>query len=399
MSKIENNSTKVIVLRDLKFIKTFTINEFKECFGLKRIDIKRHPKGFLYFPFRHVIGICVINSLPKEPLISIVVDKYGVLHYLLHEADDIQDSYKISIKNNIYIDTDDNIPPHSFINSEKTTDYKTKIIVPQSNYDIKNDNRFLLPFIKGTKIGFVNKNANIVIPALYQFVLDDFYNEKSLVRVGETYGVAFERKTSTPAIYLRERYGLLKSNGEFLFPIEYEDIKMPIFSNRIVLHSFGKGYAVIDLNGSFIVPFGKYNYIDGYDTGLARVKLGKNTNGKKEFENMWGIIDENGTEVLQPIYTNIWNFYNKSLEYTRVESDEKIFEFHFSKRQLMPNGYQRAKEDEIKRNTDNYRTLQNYRESTYNEYNGSYAQDIINYSDQDIDDAFDGDPDAYWNID
>lgn len=38
-------------------------------------------------------------------------------------------------------------------------------------------------------------------------------------------------------------------------------------------------------------------------------------------------------------------------------------------------------------------------ERTYENYNGSYAQDVEGWSDQDIDDVFDGDPDAYWNID
>ena len=41
-----------------------------------------------------------------------------------------------------------------------------------------------------------------------------------------------------------------------------------------------------------------------------------------------------------------------------------------------------------------------YEESrTFGNYSGSYAQDVEGYSDQDIDDIFDGDPDAYWNID
>ena len=35
----------------------------------------------------------------------------------------------------------------------------------------------------------------------------------------------------------------------------------------------------------------------------------------------------------------------------------------------------------------------------YGNYAGSYAQDVMGYSDEDIDDAFEGDPDAYWNID
>ena len=38
-------------------------------------------------------------------------------------------------------------------------------------------------------------------------------------------------------------------------------------------------------------------------------------------------------------------------------------------------------------------------ESTYERYNGSYAQDVEGWSDQDINEVFDGDPDAYWNID
>jgi hypothetical protein len=42
---------------------------------------------------------------------------------------------------------------------------------------------------------------------------------------------------------------------------------------------------------------------------------------------------------------------------------------------------------------------ESYEQATYENYNGSYAQDIEGWSDQDIDDVFDGDPDAYWNID
>lgn len=38
-------------------------------------------------------------------------------------------------------------------------------------------------------------------------------------------------------------------------------------------------------------------------------------------------------------------------------------------------------------------------EQTYGRYNGSYAQDEMGYSDDDIDTIFDGDPEAYWNID
>lgn len=36
---------------------------------------------------------------------------------------------------------------------------------------------------------------------------------------------------------------------------------------------------------------------------------------------------------------------------------------------------------------------------TYDRFNGSYAQDVMGYSDDEIDIMFDGDPDVYWNID
>ena len=49
-------------------------------------------------------------------------------------------------------------------------------------------------------------------------------------------------------------------------------------------------------------------------------------------------------------------------------------------------------------NTRQYNEDETYG-SHYEEYAGTYAQDVMGYSDDVIDDAFDGDPDAYWNID
>ena len=40
-----------------------------------------------------------------------------------------------------------------------------------------------------------------------------------------------------------------------------------------------------------------------------------------------------------------------------------------------------------------------YERPSYGRYAGTYAQDEAGYSDDDIDTIFDGDPDAYWNID
>lgn len=42
---------------------------------------------------------------------------------------------------------------------------------------------------------------------------------------------------------------------------------------------------------------------------------------------------------------------------------------------------------------------ENEEEHTFERYSGSYSQDEMGYSDDDIDTIFDGDPLAYWNID
>jgi hypothetical protein len=51
-----------------------------------------------------------------------------------------------------------------------------------------------------------------------------------------------------------------------------------------------------------------------------------------------------------------------------------------------------------KLNVLNGNTINNFKKKN-GEFAGSYAQDVMGYSDEDIYDAFEGDPDAYWNID
>ncbi len=48
---------------------------------------------------------------------------------------------------------------------------------------------------------------------------------------------------------------------------------------------------------------------------------------------------------------------------------------------------------------DDYYDCQYDDDPTYERYSGSYAQDEMGYSDDEIDTIFEGDPDAYWNID
>ena len=71
--------------------------------------------------------------------------------------------------------------------------------------------------------------------------------------------------------------------------------------NPIVLQLPQGLYGVITIDGSIVVPFGKYDLIEEFCLGVSRVKIGKDTNGIIDSNCKWGIIDTNGDELLPVI--------------------------------------------------------------------------------------------------
>ena len=100
------------------------------------------------------------------------------------------------------------------------------------------------------------------------------------------------------------------------------------YGNTRVVHS-GKGkWAVLDNESAEIVPFGRYSWIDGFDHGLARVKVFD----KEHHRFKWGIIDKQGEEVLPPEFDEIWNFLGKGRSDTRVVKDGIFHQFDLNDR-------------------------------------------------------------------
>lgn len=66
---------------------------------------------------------------------------------------------------------------------------------------------------------------------------------------------------------------------------------------------------------------------------------------------------------------------------------------------VMAHAYSNVVMDKIEECLKHGLTGNDYEEETYDKYNGAYAQDIAGYDDDTIDTAFEGDPEAYWNID
>lgn len=140
-------------------------------------------------------------------------------------------------------------------------------------------------------------------------------------------------------------------------------------------------------DGSPILAGKEYQWISGKDsdTGLSRVKT---------IDGKWGIIDEDGKEVLKAEYDSIWKFEGKQRFDTKVIKDGIELCFNLITLEFIEEeeGDEEYYEDET--------SFPDYEEERhFGRYAGSYAQDDMGYSDEEIDSIFDGDPSAYWNID
>jgi len=206
----------------------------------------------------------------------------------------------------------------------------TRYLVPADSYDISTDKRMLIPFTNGDKIGFVNHGGEIVVNPQYAIYYGECYDETDYIRVAliEPYGVTHSDRSVTA--YYRYLYGLMDYSGKLIFPMEYHDIK-PSFGNKrlyTVANKSGK-YAVMNVDGEEIVLYGRYDYIGGFDNGLARIKIGKTSNGKVNSDSKWGLINERGEEVLPVEYDNIWNFYGKGRTSTNIVKGGEVTLYHF----------------------------------------------------------------------
>lgn len=280
-------------------------------------------------------------------------------------------------------------------NWEKLKEEKVKIISTVDSYNVANDSRLLIPFMplnnkegKTNKRGLIDRDGNVILEPIYDIILDDCYSQNDLIRVGVLFPYGYPKKDGEVTSYLRYKYKVVDTKGNLILNQEFDGILVSTDKEIITVHDRGKGYAVYDREGHEIVPFGRYDWIDGFDWGLARVKQGKRTNAIKDTDNKWGIIDTQGNVVLPLEYNDIWNFYGKKRSNTKAEKNGEFETISFFK--LLHKSFVSSNDTDSNDDHDYDR---------YGEYAGSYAQDVMGYSDDLIDDAFEGDPEAYWNID
>ncbi len=192
--------------------------------------------------------------------------------------------------------------------------------------------------------------------------------------------------------------GICDGLGEDLLGLEFLIITPPFMTDKHVFVLQNKNYewGVVNLDDPYhpqiIVPFGTYKYIWGFDSNHSLVSS-KDIGKPGTFEGR-GIINSSGDIVVGfKEYKDIWNFYNNRSGLIKAETfDGRTVNL------LKRNPTQKAVNGIVYPAKSHYAEEPIY-SASFSKYGGSYAQDVAGLSDDIIDDAFDGDPEAYWNID
>ena len=79
-----------VIFDGLTYICTYSVEAFKDLVHCKKLYVKAHPNTKqLYFTYGANIGFVSLKRIPKEPVISIVVNSSGKIFPLLMEKSDI----------------------------------------------------------------------------------------------------------------------------------------------------------------------------------------------------------------------------------------------------------------------------------------------------------------------
>lgn len=220
--------------------------------------------------------------------------------------------------------------------------------------------------VLGGKWGYININKEDVLPAEYNFIGKRSENY-SVIRKDKSWGlfnmVSHEVKMTEVSSYLGPcNDGLCRINVGGTYDQE---------TNRI---SCGKwGYLDPD-KGIVIKP--EYSMAKSFHEGMAAVMI----------EDKWGFINSNGDLIVPCVYDKLISSYYDGKG--GLLKGDKIFIFDKDGK-IVSSHNQRDDDD------DNYGDYHDYDDGpSYDEYGGPGG-----YSDETIDDAFDGDPDLLWNID
>lgn len=251
----------------------------------------------------------------------------------------------------------------------KYSQYGVRVSVLIGNHNMDKDDRFLVPFItRQRKWGLMNRKGELVVNPVYDAICNDCQTKDDLIIVGLLHPYAFSKEDGTIDARVKYHYGLIRTDGTTFLNVKYNSVTL----GSLITVIGDDGCFAMDYTGKVIIPKGRYAWMDGFDDGLARVN--KTIEGKTK----WGIIDCNGEEVVPLDYDKIWNFYGKNMDGTNFEKDGQKYYLKFDL--LRPFEYQKKYEL-------TERQIRQREKGAWDEAKDMWL------------DAFEGDPDNYWNID
>ncbi len=207
------------------------------------------------------------------------------------------------------------------------------ILVDIREYSLQKDKRFLVPYMiyvhNEIRYGFVDKDGNIIVDAIYDKVFDNFYLESDLVRVGKRFVINFGTEKK-PKNYTYFYCGVINAKGEELIPCnKYRELYFTE-DNLLIAHGerMGRECALIDLNGNEIIPYNRFSDIYHFVNGFARAKT---------LEEKWIVIDLSGNAIIQEGEVDwIWNLSN-GYPHIVVEKNKRKFQIPFETLQKRQN--------------------------------------------------------------
>lgn len=216
---------------------------------------------------------------------------------------------------------------------------------------------------KNNKYGYINDRGQIIIPLKYDKAVE-FCNGTAIVGVNTH---EWDDKDTF-------KYTIIDIMGNELCPCRFDHIE-PTNVNSVFRIFEDNRVGLIDNHGHIIVDV-RYNRIEDFSEGLA-VVINTSTYDKWIYDDLndfhvestidqCGYIDMDGKMVIPQIYSKASPFINGLASVETEDGDM----YQLDKQGTI------LKQDKIKSN----------------EYND-------NLQENDIEDAFDGHPDAYWNID
>jgi hypothetical protein len=218
---------------------------------------------------------------------------------------------------------------------------------------------------KNPKGGFINYQGDYIISPKWccGFNFGWFDPTNSCPKVSSSEGLIAVRGKNN-------RWGYIDKKGKVQIPLRWIEARS-FHEGRAAVKGLNGRYGFVDYRGNIVCTC-KWAKVNDFHEGLARVY--------DDYLGKYGYIDYEGELVISCNYNSGSDFCNG------LASVERYGEYF-----AIDGGGNRI-EAEYDKPIDG-------ETSSYERYRGSYAQDEMEYSDSDIDTIFDGDPDAYWNID